>query len=178
LVTERYSKADQSNAMHFDEKKATNEKTKELYDKKHSLAQDKRDKTLELTGVNQVSNYVEFTKLERKLLTLGNQIEKVEEQIKQEELKMPRDEQQTFEAKQKIGAIHKAILKSPLFIAGVVSLFFRGVTMHLDVSKESLWPMEYLISEHGEMGGFEFSVGFLWVYICVRAANRVMNIFS
>ena len=164
VATSRFSKMYKDDKLELNEERFTSQKIELLNEDLGRFLQESRELRLKLSETNQVSQYVEYTKIERNLLKLSNKIEKTREELKQEEVHMPPDEYQRVEAKKKIGNLKKGVLTNGLFLCLLAHLFFRGIKVHLDLSVESMWPVEYFISRKEEKGGFEFSIGILWTF--------------
>lgn len=161
----------------FDEFRATNEKIDELHSQIYEMKEEIRNVNIALSKLNQVNNYVEFTQTERKSKLLTKKLSLLEENVKKEEELMPMSERKHAELRNKITGTKKSILQNSLLISVVPYLLLRNIPVHLDISEDSLFPIEYIISKRDQLGGFKFELTILWVFLTVRAVNRVVNIF-
>ena len=164
--------------MELNEDRHTSEKIDLLHEELDRYTQENRQLRLKLTETNQVSQYVEYTKIERNLLKLSNKIEKTSAELKKENELMPPQEYQRVEASKKMKSLKRGVLCNGLLLCILAHLFFRGITVHLDMSVESMWPIEYFISRKEDKGGFEFSIGIFWTFLTVRAIHRMFDIFK
>ncbi len=146
-------------------------KQRELFDLEESVRQLAR----EAQKLNHPDTFVEHSKLQRQVLKLEKQRDKLKLEVaEQKEALGGAEEVQHKQVREKFRDIKNNATRNKLLIALVLSFVFDKAA-HFSFDADQLFPLGALIGEQQTDHSFVFRPSFLFVFFLVRFSNRLVD---
>lgn len=147
-------------------------KERELFDVDEAI----KNLTKEAEKLNHPDSFVEHSKLQRQVLKLEKQREKLKLEVSQQKEALGgADEVSHKKVREKFRDIKNNATRNKLLIALVLSFVFDRAA-HFSFDSDQLFPLGALIGEQESDHRYVFRPSFLFVFFLVRFSNRLVDV--